>query len=47
MTPLAVVFMALSWSAVLGLTVWAYTKVLGAQERRTGEEDGREQSERG
>jgi hypothetical protein len=34
MTPLALVFMALSWSLVLGLAVWSFRRVLQATERR-------------
>jgi len=36
-TPLALVFMAASWTLVLGLTGWAFYRVLGANQRRRRE----------
>ena len=42
MTPLALVFMISSWTLVLGLTGWAFKRVLAADQRRrrrTGEAD--------
>ena len=34
MTPEAMVFMALSWTAVLSLTGWAFYRLLGSSKRR-------------
>ena len=33
MTPLALAFMVLSWSFVLGLTAWCFARVLRAEKR--------------
>ena len=38
MTPGAMLFMALSWTLVLGLTFWSFRRVLGARDRREREE---------
>lgn len=35
MSPLSIAFMALSWTLVLGLTTWSFSRVLRAQRRRT------------
>lgn len=34
MTAGALVFMIVSWSLVLGLTIWSYARVLQADERK-------------
>lgn len=34
MTPLAVLFLVLSWGFVLGLTFWAFRRVLTVSEQR-------------
>lgn len=41
MTPLALTFLVLSWSGVLGLAAWSFHRVLRADaRRRSRERDG-------
>jgi hypothetical protein len=41
MTTLALVFLVLSWSGVLGLAAWSFHRVLRADSRRPPDESGR------
>lgn len=41
MTPLAIAFMAVSWSFVLGLTAWCFNRALRTKEPRSGGRRGR------
>ena len=38
MTPLALLFLIVSWTCVLGLTTWCFAKVMGAGEKRKQQE---------
>ncbi|MBW3554985.1 MAG: hypothetical protein KY466_15875 [Gemmatimonadetes bacterium] len=47
MTPLALTFMVLSWSFVLGLTAWCFARVLRSEKRPRSEPGERVDGEAG
>jgi hypothetical protein len=46
MTPLAAVFMALSWTLVLGLAIWSWRRVLRVSEARRNSTTADQQDDR-